>query len=155
MTPSLEQLDQILTLFRKVTSPTQYLFPDQDLLNEVFAGRWKSIGYGYNALKTLSVAHPPIWNEELDPQSSTAGFLLETTQEIKQDAYYASFGISAVGQKEPSVMPVINIHYILEKPWKVTDLDKARDEKNQFVDLYRWWWQAHADMAREDPSFLS
>ncbi|KAF9283855.1 hypothetical protein BGZ68_005066 [Mortierella alpina] len=120
--PSQKQLEAILAVFRTVKSPTQYLFPDQDLLNEVFLGRWKSIGYGYNALKTLSFCHAPIWNEAttIPPNSIT-----------------------------DNVMPVVNVHYILEKPWNVKDLVKAEQESDRFVELYRWWWQAHDELRQE------
>ena len=39
-----------------------YPFPEQDLLNEFFTGRWLPLPYIYNALKTLSVQHPALWN---------------------------------------------------------------------------------------------
>ena len=121
LTPAQTHLDSILAVFRKVKSPDQYLFPDQDLLNEVFEGRWKSIGYGYNALKPLSFCHSRIWNEAPS---------------------IPSYNVDKAGE----VMPVLNIHYILEKPWNVTDLVKAEQEKNRFVELYRWWWQAHDEL---------
>jgi alpha-N-acetylglucosamine transferase len=39
-----------------------YQFPEQDLLNEYFTGRWLPLPYIYNALKTLSVQHASLWN---------------------------------------------------------------------------------------------
>ncbi|CAO3574963.1 unnamed protein product [Mortierella alpina] len=126
LTPSHAQLDAILSVFRTVKSPTQYLFPDQDLLNEVFLGRWKSIGYGYNALKTLSFCHAPIWNE-----STT----IPTAKSITPTDH--------------PVMPVVNVHYILDKPWNVKDLVKAEQESDRFVELYRWWWQAYDELRQE------
>ncbi|KAF9938901.1 hypothetical protein BGZ67_010237 [Mortierella alpina] len=120
--PLVAQLKSILAVFRTVKSPTQYLFPDQDLLNEVFFGRWKSIGYGYNALKTLSFCHEPIWYEATTiPTNSTSD----------------------------NIMPVVNVHYILEKPWDVKDLVKAEQESNRFVELYRWWWQVYDELRQE------
>ncbi|KAF9082292.1 hypothetical protein BGX27_004580 [Mortierella sp. AM989] len=138
LTPTQDQLDDILATFRRMKSHSQYTFPDQDLLNEVYAGRWKSIGYGYNALKTLSFAHSPIWNEDLVlPPASH----LHDAASVAADANRASAG--------GSVMPVFNIHYILEKPWNVPDLDKAKLESNKFVETYRWWWQAYDEQLKE------
>ncbi|KAF9562322.1 hypothetical protein EC968_005272 [Mortierella alpina] len=122
LSPSHAQLESILAVFRTVKSPAQYLFPDQDLLNEVFYGRWKSIGYGYNALKTLSFCHAPIWNEATS---------------------------IPIGSIKDNSMPVVNVHYILEKPWNVKDLVKAEQESDRFVELYRWWWQAHDELRHE------
>lgn len=39
-------------------------FPDQDLLAEYFRGKWISIGYQYNALKTSKYWHPEMWRDE-------------------------------------------------------------------------------------------
>ncbi|KAF8527980.1 nucleotide-diphospho-sugar transferase [Hysterangium stoloniferum] len=48
------------------TSPLvpTFSFPDQDLLANFFAGRWKPLPYIYNALKTLRVIHPELWRDE-------------------------------------------------------------------------------------------
>ncbi|KAG0006590.1 hypothetical protein BGZ65_006295 [Modicella reniformis] len=110
----------------QLESPADYPFPDQDLLNEVFAARWKSLGYGYNALKTLSFAHSPIWNEQLS--ISPLAFNKDDPEVITT---------SPGG----SVMPVLNIHYILEKPWNMPNLQ----ESNRFVGLYQWWL-AHSEL---------
>jgi lipopolysaccharide biosynthesis glycosyltransferase len=41
-----------------------FSFPDQDLLAAYFRGKWKPLPYIYNALKTLSVIHKPLWRDE-------------------------------------------------------------------------------------------
>lgn len=41
-----------------------YMFPDQDLLADYFRGRWMSVGYQYNALKTMKYWHPEMWRDE-------------------------------------------------------------------------------------------
>ncbi|KAG0350893.1 hypothetical protein BGZ54_003539 [Gamsiella multidivaricata] len=152
LTPSSQQLNQILTAFNNITSLNQYLFPDQDLLNEVFAGRWIALGYGYNALKTLPSAHSPIWKEDL----AFPPFELKDKAAVIEDTYWSSTTTTPNTDTctdteiaRPSVMPVVNIHYILEKPWDVKDLEKARQESNRFVNLYRWWWQAHDELMQE------
>ena len=43
---------------------SSFIFPDQDLLAEVFRGRWKPILWKYNALKTLSVIHKSLWKDD-------------------------------------------------------------------------------------------
>ncbi len=42
----------------------RYPFPDQDLLNEHYRGRWAALPVGYNALKTLALQHPDVWTGE-------------------------------------------------------------------------------------------
>ena len=42
---------------------SSFTFPDQDLLAEVFRGRWKPILWKYNALKTLRVIHKSLWSD--------------------------------------------------------------------------------------------
>ncbi|KAG5981507.1 hypothetical protein E4U54_006637 [Claviceps lovelessii] len=44
----------------------RYTFPDQDLLADLYAGRWVALPYVYNALKTMrrEGVHAPIWRDE-------------------------------------------------------------------------------------------
>lgn len=39
-------------------------FPDQDFLNIVFKGRWKSLSWRTNALKTWRYWHPSMWRDD-------------------------------------------------------------------------------------------
>lgn len=38
-------------------------FPDQDVLAEVFKGKWKVLPWWCNALKTLRAAHKDLWED--------------------------------------------------------------------------------------------
>ena len=48
------------------TSPlvSTWSFPDQDLLADLFKGKWKPLPWCYNALKTLMIIHKPLWRDE-------------------------------------------------------------------------------------------
>ena len=41
-----------------------YEFADQSLLSDLFMGRWVTLPYIYNALKTLRTVHEPIWRDD-------------------------------------------------------------------------------------------
>ncbi|PBP21998.1 glycosyl transferase family protein [Diplocarpon rosae] len=41
-----------------------FIFPDQDLLAAFFRGRWRPLGYQYNALKTMRYWHPAMWRDD-------------------------------------------------------------------------------------------
>lgn len=41
-----------------------FSFPDQDFLAEFYKGRWKPIGWQYNAIKTGRYEHPEMWRDE-------------------------------------------------------------------------------------------
>jgi inositol 3-alpha-galactosyltransferase len=41
-----------------------FSFPDQDFLAHFFRGRWKPIGWQYNAVKTGRYEHPEMWRDE-------------------------------------------------------------------------------------------
>jgi lipopolysaccharide biosynthesis glycosyltransferase len=45
---------------------TSYVFPDQALLGDIFAGRWVALPYVYNGLKTLRWpgVHDAIWRDD-------------------------------------------------------------------------------------------
>jgi inositol 3-alpha-galactosyltransferase len=62
--PSTELWKQILDFLDTSPLLKDFLFPDQDFLAEFFRGRWISIGWQYNALKTWRYWHPEIWRDE-------------------------------------------------------------------------------------------
>ncbi|KAJ4129218.1 hypothetical protein NW768_007753 [Fusarium equiseti] len=63
--PSQKAFNQILT---KMEDPSckEYKFPDQDLLADLFEGRWVALPYIYNALKTMRNpnVHGQIWRDD-------------------------------------------------------------------------------------------
>ncbi|KAI9321805.1 nucleotide-diphospho-sugar transferase [Dichotomocladium elegans] len=62
--PSKSKFQQIRQRLDSIPDLRVYPFPDQDFLNEEFREQWFLLPYGYNALKTLPVAHAPIWHLE-------------------------------------------------------------------------------------------
>ncbi|KAI8888955.1 glycosyltransferase family 8 protein [Backusella circina FSU 941] len=61
LTPDSKKFHDMLAYLESIQDLNIYPFPDQDFLNEIFKGRWKSLSYIYNALKTLQSAHSPMW----------------------------------------------------------------------------------------------
>lgn len=51
----------MLTKIVAMADISTYVFAEQDFLNDVFQGRWLPLHYGYNALKTLELQHPRMW----------------------------------------------------------------------------------------------
>ena len=41
-----------------------FKFPDQDALAVIFKGKWTSLPWCYNALKTLRKVHPGVWRDD-------------------------------------------------------------------------------------------
>jgi len=64
LTPSVEQANKLFKFFSSGRDLTDYVFPDQDLLSEVYAGKWKPISWEYNALRMLRTVHPDVWDDE-------------------------------------------------------------------------------------------
>ncbi|KAK2739312.1 hypothetical protein CKAH01_07262 [Colletotrichum kahawae] len=62
--PSAAHYDAIAACVRN--APAEWVFPDQDLLANLFRGRWVGLPYVYNALKTLRWrgVHDVIWRDE-------------------------------------------------------------------------------------------
>ncbi|KAJ7446526.1 glycosyltransferase family 8 protein [Mycena galericulata] len=42
-----------------------FIFPDQDLLATFFHGKWTSLPWYYNALRTLRIIHAPLWDDNV------------------------------------------------------------------------------------------
>lgn len=62
--PSDSLLKSLLNHFSTSQKLSTYKFPDQDFLNDFFADRCMSIGWQYNALKTMRNWHENIWRDE-------------------------------------------------------------------------------------------
>lgn len=60
--PSLDSFNLILNSLNDENKTKNYLFPDQDLLSDVFYQNWLSISHNYNCLKTFKLIHPEIWD---------------------------------------------------------------------------------------------
>lgn len=56
-TPFQAQWEDMLKFLSENKEVKTYLFPDQDFLAEFFKGRWKSMSWEYNALKTVRYWH--------------------------------------------------------------------------------------------------
>ncbi|KAL1867242.1 hypothetical protein Plec18167_008783 [Paecilomyces lecythidis] len=63
--PSIGAYNKITRALDMPELTSRYDFPDQDLLADVFAGRWVPLPYTYNALKTLrwKNVHDAIWRD--------------------------------------------------------------------------------------------
>ena len=62
--PSKELWDGMLHFFNPTDKLGTYKFPDQDFLADFFRNRWQSLGWQYNALKTMRYWHPNIWRDD-------------------------------------------------------------------------------------------
>jgi inositol 3-alpha-galactosyltransferase len=63
-TPYQSQWEHILLFLNTDERVKHFLFPDQDLLAAYFLDRWKSVGWQYNALKTMKYWHKHMWVDE-------------------------------------------------------------------------------------------
>ncbi|KAK8205266.1 hypothetical protein M8818_004978 [Zalaria obscura] len=62
--PSQELWDRMLDFFNTTPLLGEFKFPDQDFLAEFFRNKWMSVGWQFNALKTMRYWHPNIWRDE-------------------------------------------------------------------------------------------
>ncbi|KAK5134864.1 hypothetical protein LTR08_006096 [Meristemomyces frigidus] len=62
--PSKELWDGMLDFFNTTHKLGTYKFPDQDFLADFFRNRWQSLGWQYNALKTMHYWHTNIWRDD-------------------------------------------------------------------------------------------
>ncbi|CAG8095071.1 unnamed protein product [Penicillium salamii] len=64
--PSARSHSEITSALQETERIDKYDFPDQELLSDVFLGRWVALPYVYNALKTLRMegVHDAIWRDD-------------------------------------------------------------------------------------------
>ncbi|MBP2198296.1 glycosyltransferase family 8 protein [Pantoea cypripedii] len=91
--PDMAVFQQLQDKVAAIDDLRRYPFSEQDLLNEVFAGRWLPLPYIYNALKTLPFQHPKMWQSE---EVKNLHYILAKPwkrdlyqPEMERDRYYA------------------------------------------------------------------
>lgn len=62
--PSSELWDKMLDFFNTTPLLGEFKFPDQDFLAEFFRNKWMSLGWQFNALKTMRYWHENIWRDD-------------------------------------------------------------------------------------------
>ncbi|GEM08222.1 glycosyl transferase [Rhodotorula toruloides] len=100
------------------TSPTiaSMALPDQDLLAEVFEGRWKPLSWRFNAIKTLRWVHPKLWFARDQGGKRIEG--RERNEKCGGD------GLAV-------------LHYIVEKPWLDLVHPSSRDAETHRMVVVR------------------
>jgi len=61
--PSQDLWDNVLHFFNTSPKLKDFLFPDQNFLDEFFRHNWTSLGWQYNAVKTMRYWHPEMWRD--------------------------------------------------------------------------------------------
>jgi len=91
--PDMTVFQQLQDKVAAIDDLRRYPFSEQDLLNEVFAGRWLPLSYIYNALKTLPFQHPQMWQSQ---EVKNLHYILTKPwkrdlyqPEMERDRYYA------------------------------------------------------------------
>lgn len=63
--PTTELRDSLHSFFHtNAALVSTFKFPDQDFLAHYFQGRWRALGWQYNALKTMRYWHPGLWRDD-------------------------------------------------------------------------------------------
>lgn len=62
--PSQHLWDKMIDFFNTTDKLAEYKFPDQDFLADFFRNKWLSVGWQFNALKTMKYWHPNIWRDD-------------------------------------------------------------------------------------------
>lgn len=62
--PTPHMWKEMLHYFNTSDKLATYKFPDQDFLTDFFRNKWQSIGWQWNALKTMRYLHTNIWRDD-------------------------------------------------------------------------------------------
>lgn len=128
--PSQRLYDLVLQSINDPSSVLKYEFPDQDLLSDLFRGRWVALPYVYNALKTMRQknVHGLIWRDD----------------EVRNVHYILT---PKPWDYEPAHDSVTSVRDArnggLEKSQSRSGAVRS-DTKEADV-LHTWWWQANRD----------
>ena len=62
--PSKDLWERLICFFNTTERIVEYKLPDQDFLTDFFRGRWLSLPWQFNALKTMRYWHPLLWSDD-------------------------------------------------------------------------------------------
>jgi len=119
--PSQEIYDTILARLSTPSATQNYEFADQSLLADTFPGRWVTLPYVYNALKTMrwKGVHDVIWRDE---NIKNIHFLLSPKPWDESEEVRKGIG-EAAKNRDPT-----NAWW-----WEVTE-ERRKEEKSRGVD---------------------
>nr|ODN89119.1 galactinol synthase [Cryptococcus depauperatus CBS 7841] len=139
------------------TSPTiaHTQFPDQDVMAEVFKGRWRPLPWWCNALKTLRAAHKDLWKDE---QVRIIHYILD-----KPWSYRPS-SLPPYNPALPITPTSTNVHdtFVTAKgrmgksrrPLPSGLVEAVRNTPRQesltdYSEAHKWWWIVYEDLLDE------
>ncbi|WVW82090.1 hypothetical protein I302_104095 [Kwoniella bestiolae CBS 10118] len=152
--PSLSLLDELVHHLN--TSPTiaQSKFADQDVITEVFRGRWKPLPWWCNALKTQRAVHKDMWRDE---EVRLIHYILDKPWNHRPTSL-------APHQPSPTPLPPTpitpsNFSSIQSKtsekrplPAGLLDAVKStppQESLTNYDSVHAWWWIVYEDLLDE------
>ena len=112
---------------------SSWMFPDQDLLQDLFRGKWIALPWIYNAIKTMRYWHGSFWRDE----------------EVRNLHYICD----KPWKRRPTPDPKrTNGKRYLVQPGKYTEVfDGELGLPNEEADAitHGWWWEEYEEMRDE------
>ncbi|KAL1409569.1 hypothetical protein Q8F55_003554 [Vanrija albida] len=140
--PSRELMDTLLNHLD--TSPTiaEAQFPDQDVLAEVFKGKWRVLPWWTNSLKTERAVHQNIWD---DGEVRLLHFILEKPW-VKRPAGLPVRSVLPTPPRSPAEgvrrpLPAALLEAVHSAP--------PQPSKTDYDILHSWWWAVYDDLLAE------
>uniref|UniRef100_A0A1D1ZHW0 Hexosyltransferase n=1 Tax=Anthurium amnicola TaxID=1678845 RepID=A0A1D1ZHW0_9ARAE len=114
LTPSKQISEDLLNYFYNHPDIGSLIFPDQDVLNEIFKEKWIPLPYTYNAVKTSRTCHSSTWEDK------------------------AIRNVHYVMSDKPWKKEIIDFEQEFEDVKKTEDIDTI----SLFI-LNSWWWKVY------------
>ncbi len=131
--PSSAIYDLVLQRINTPAAVEGYAFPDQDLLSDLFQGRWVALPYVYNALKTLrrKGVHDAIWRDE---GVKNVHYILMPKPWMEDDP--AALGRKG-GEEEEG-----------DGDGKMGEAGEQKEKERD--ETHEWWWEVNRDRLRQE-----
>lgn len=125
--PIMDRIEQVLSseLAEDAEKVRSWMFPDQDLLADVFFGKWIALPWIYNGLKTMRYWHGNFWRDE----------------EVKNVHYICD----KPWKRRPEMR---DGRYVVDagRYAEVMDGDVGTDNLRADAVTHDWWWQEWEEM---------
>lgn len=153
LTPSGATMDRITALLSSDDPVEQdlvasWMFPDQDLLAEVFKGKWEALPWCYNALKTMRYWHGNFWR---DDEVRNVHYICDKPWKRRPERKAEGDVVDADPEApaNPLDEPINPASRYTCKPGRfleIHDADLGVPAEEADAVTHGWWWDAYEQM---------
>ncbi|WRT63975.1 uncharacterized protein IL334_000902 [Kwoniella shivajii] len=149
--PSQDKMDKLIHHLNTSPSIPDLKFPDQEVMADVFRGKWKPLPWWCNALKTERAVHKNIWKDE---EVRLIHYILDKPWNHRPTCLAPHESTHIQLPPTPITPTSSSMTKIARRPLPDGLLEAVKSTPSQksltdYDDVHAWWWIAYEDLLDE------